>query len=167
MRIKDDPDSLHHIPEVVGWPELIEFLAVLNADDSPIESVGCEKSFFPAVGKGKLSVQLGSYIDVIFTNAGLNDMPENVLFLANVLLEAVKGCEKWWSEVSCVLQPMRIVPGAKAPWGMMIRVTGYGRSQEEARKLWGETIARLKKVASTLPRDFRWYEANQTADKWK
>src|SRR6202035_2581338 len=37
--------SICQIPEVEGWPELCQILRVINAFDSPIESVGCEKGY--------------------------------------------------------------------------------------------------------------------------
>lgn len=156
VRVKGDPEAVTRIPEVQGWPELRDFLLAFNAAQSPIESVGCEKGFFPSGIQGPTE-KLGSYIDVIFTELGLN-VPENLLFLASNLLPSVAGCEKWWSNRSNIemsLQPMRFLSGVVAPWGLMVRVTGYGYSQDEARKWWGETMGRLTKAVSKLPPDFR------------
>jgi hypothetical protein len=97
--------------------------------------------------------KLGSYIDVILTEVGLNAEPENLLLLASTLLPSVADCDKWWSNVEMCLQPMRFLSGAVAPWGLMVRVAGYGRSQDEARKCWGETIGRLTKAIIKLPSD--------------
>jgi hypothetical protein len=66
MRVKGDAIGARRIPEAMGWPELVQFLDSLNADASPIESVGCEKSFLPVMGQGDITVSLGAYIDVIF-----------------------------------------------------------------------------------------------------
>src|SRR6266849_6376394 len=38
LRLKGDPEAVSRIPEAVGWPELQEFLKVINAAESPIES---------------------------------------------------------------------------------------------------------------------------------
>lgn len=159
VRIKGEAEAVRRIPEAVGWPELGEFLAAVNAVESPIETVGCEKGFFPVEERGEPTVKLGSYVDVIFTDAALNDCPKNTLLLASHLLRAVEGCERWWSEVESNLQRFRGVVGAVAPWGLFLRVTGYGRNQEEARRLWGVTLGRLGSVVASLPRDFRWHES--------
>jgi hypothetical protein len=155
VRIKDATEPLGRVPETTGFPEFAAFLMIVNSPDSPIESVGCEKSFFPGDVEGGPPVKLGSYIDVMFTDALLNDSAENALQLADHLLQAIQGCERWWADVSTVLQRFRFVPGAVAPWGLMLRVSAYGRDEAEARKLWGVTLDRLGKAVQALPRDFR------------
>jgi len=40
----------------------------------------------------------------------------------------------------------------------MIHVTNHGRTEDEARKFWGETLLRLGKSVAELPRDFRFVE---------
>jgi hypothetical protein len=153
VRVKGDPEAVKRIPEVQGYPELQDFLLAVNVPQSPIESVGCEKGFFPSDVEG-LTVKLGSYIDVILSEPVLN-VPENLLLLASLLLPSVSGCEKWWSNVELSLQPMRFLGGVVAPWGLMVRVTGYGRSEDEARKWWGETMVRLTRAVGKLPPDLR------------
>jgi hypothetical protein len=132
MRIKGDAVGAQRIPEAMGWPELEQFLDSLNTDASPIESVGCEKAFFPVTSQGEITVSLGAYIDVIFSDAVLNERPENILLLASHLLPAVEGCEKWWGNVSMVLQPMRLIPGASAPWGLMLHISRAGDACAES-----------------------------------
>jgi hypothetical protein len=77
VRLKDNPGAVGGIPEAVEWPELQRFLEVINGPASPIESVGCEKGYFPGEGPDAPPVLLGSYIDVVFTTAALNDRAEN------------------------------------------------------------------------------------------
>ena len=156
VRIKDALELLGRIPETTGFPELAALLMIVNSPDSPIESIGCEKGFFPGDVEGGPPVKLGSYIDLMFTEAALNDSPENALQLASHLLQAVQGCERWWADVSAVMQRFRFVPGTAAPWGLMLRMSTYGRDEPEARKLWGVTLDRLGKAIQTLPRDFQW-----------
>lgn len=154
FRLKDNLDAVAQIKEVQGWPELQTFLEVVNACESPVESVGCEKSYFPGEAEGP-PVKLGSYIDVVFTDAVLNDRPENLLLLASHLVQSIKECEKWWADVSFVLQRNRGLVGAKTPWGLMLQIKNYGRSEDEARKLWGVTLSRLGTAMTGLPRDLR------------
>jgi hypothetical protein len=153
MRVKGNPEAVKRIPEVQGWPELQNFLLAVNALESPIESVGCEKGFFPSDIEGP-TVKLGSYVDLVLSNVALNG-PENLLLLASLLLPSVAGCENWWSNVEFSLQPMRLLGGVIGPWGLMVRATGYGRGEDEARKWWAETIGRLTKAVSNLPNDLK------------
>jgi hypothetical protein len=151
VRLKDAPELISRIPEAVDFPELARFLATVNSSGSPIESVGCEKAFFPGDIEGGPQVKLGSYIDVMFTEVALNDSGEDAIHLACHLLQAVQGCERWWADVSAVLQLFRCGP----TWGLMLRISAYGRDDAEARKLWGVTLDRLGRAVQTLPRDFR------------
>lgn len=158
VRIKGNTEALARIPEAAGWPELAAFLTAINAAESPIESVGCEKGFFPAAGKGVPPVMLGSYFNVLFTDAVLNDVPESALLLSSRLLQAVEGCESWWSDIEIALERYRFVAGTAVPWGLMLRVSGYGRDESEARKLWGVTLDHLAKAVGELPHDFGWHQ---------
>jgi hypothetical protein len=101
---------------------------------------------------------LCSYVDVVFTEPRLNDRAENLLLLASCLANAIEGCEKWWADVSFVLQRNKALVGASMPWGLMLQMKNYGRSEEEARKFWGVTLSQLGKAIALLPRDFRLVE---------
>ncbi len=165
-RVKGNPEAVRQIPETQGWPEFQEFLIAVNGAETPIESVGCEKGFFPAKGTGDAVVELGSYVDVLFTELALNERPENLLLLASLLLQAVKGCESWWGAVEIALQPFKGIYGATgAQWGLLLRVTNGGRNEDEARRFWGETLKRIGKAVSQLPSDFRFRETS-TENGW-
>jgi hypothetical protein len=151
--VKADPSAIRRIPEVNGWPELVDFLEKVNAESSPIESVGCENGFFPSDLQG-WNAKIGSYVGVIFTNPVLNDRPENLLRLATVLANSVEGCERWMASISLVLERNKALMGAQTPWGLMIRPQNYGRTLEEARRLWADSLARMGKAISALSRDY-------------
>jgi hypothetical protein len=161
LRIKgaDAASVSARLPEASDWPELIELLTSINATDSAFESVGCEKHFFPVPAdtpEGGPTVYLGSYVNVIFTDASLNDQPEHALLLASNIMEATDGCERWWSCVEIEFERMKFLAGTRAPWGLLVRVMGYGRNETEARKHWGVTIGLIERALSKLARDFRW-----------
>jgi hypothetical protein len=153
VRLKGNASAISQIPEAQKWPELGQFLEVINATASPVESVGCERRFFPAKDAGAATAKLGSYVDVIFTDAALNEHPEKLLLLAAHLMAALEGCDKWWASVEIGLQRFRHITGANSPWGLMLRVCNHGRSEDEARKFWGESLRRLGAAVSRLPRD--------------
>lgn len=153
-RVKGNPAAIAQIPETHEWPELRQILDFFNAPASPIETVGCEKGFFAVENRGDAKIQLGSYIDVIFTDVRLNEHPEKLLALAVHFATAVEGCQHWWAAVQFGLQRFRHIPGAQRPWGLMVRICNYGRSEEEARKFWGESIRRINVAAAKLPQTF-------------
>ena len=109
----------------MDWPELKEFLLAVNAAKSPIESIGCEKGYFPTDLPGlPAKARVGSYINLIFTNATLNDRPENALLLASHVLGAVKGCTQRWSDVEIGLERRAFPPiqrRALDGWGTRVR----------------------------------------------
>jgi hypothetical protein len=53
IRIKGDAQAALCIPEAVDAVELGKFLIAVNSLESPIETVGCEKAFFPVEGQGE------------------------------------------------------------------------------------------------------------------
>ena len=156
--LKGKTNVVDLVPEVEGWPELEQFLVSVNGLDSPLESAGCEKHYFPAEVNNQSVTMLGCYVDVIFTDAPLNDKPENLLLLASCLAGAVAGCEQWWGSVEISLNRFKHIAGANLPWGLMIRVCNHGRTEEEARQFWGETLRRLNNAIASLPRSFQWVE---------
>lgn len=80
LQLKGNVGAVSLIPEAQGWPELERFLEEVNADSSPIETVGCEKSFFSDGVAAAPPVYVGSYFDLVFTESALNDEPENSSF---------------------------------------------------------------------------------------
>ena len=156
MRLKGNIETVRQIPEAVNWPELQEFLIAANAAASPIESVGCERGYFPANIPGGPPLQLGSYINLMFTEAALNDAPENSLLLASRLVEATEGCTHWSSVIEIEMSRFKFVEGAANPWGLLVRVIGFGHTEEQARQCWGLTLDRITKAIMKLPQDFRW-----------
>jgi hypothetical protein len=153
---KGNPTAISQIPEVADCPELERLLQAANRDDSPIETVGCEKSFAPVTVNGEAVMSLGSYVNLIFTKTVLNDVAENHALLACTLANAVSNCGRWWSVVEFELEKFKGISGASAPWGLLVRANGYGRSQEDARKAWAESVARMTAAIAELPQNFRW-----------
>jgi hypothetical protein len=151
--LKGLPKAVDSVPEVQGWPEYRDLLLAINAKDSPIESVGCEKGYFQ-VSEGDATVKLGSYTDVIFSAQELNDDPRNLLCLATVLANALDGCEQWWSCAEFEIQQLRYLAACQRPWGLMIRVIGYGRSEAESRSTWAASLELLRACVAALPSQF-------------
>lgn len=142
-RVKGSGDAIALIPEVDGVPEYRDFLIALNSVDSPVESVGCEKGFFPVQDNPNIKFKLGSYTDIIFSDLESNTRPENLLHLASVFVKAMEGSNQWWSKIELGLQRLKHLYTVKEPWGLMIRIQGYGRSKEEAKSTWSVSLNKL------------------------
>ena len=127
MPTKGDPQAISKIPEVQGWPELEEFLKIVNAPASPLESVGCEKGFFDDTSRSPASVMLGAYVDVIFSEPSLATEPKPVLALVSQLVPAIEACSRWWAVVEFGVQLMHPA-NSYARWGLIIRPLNYGGS---------------------------------------
>lgn len=153
--VKGDESAIRCIPEAEDFPPMRELLIAINAPGSPIESVGCEKSFSNSE-LPNATTKFGTYTDVIFSEFPLNENPDNAAVLGCHLLTALEGCEKWWGDVSMVLQRFRHIPGVKLPWGLMLWINNHGRSEEEARDLWTRSAVRIARAIEALPADFRW-----------
>jgi hypothetical protein len=156
LPLKGNSAAISQIPEVVECPELEQLLRAANRDDSPIESVGCEKAYAPTTVNGQPAMSLGSYVNLIFTKAGLNDLAENHALLACTLANAVSHCDRWWSVVEIELERFKGIAGANTPWGLLLRVNGYGRNEEAARKSWAGSLARVTAAIAELPQDYSW-----------
>jgi hypothetical protein len=149
--VKGDREAVLAIPEVVAWPELAPLALAINDERSPVETVGCEAHFFPNAGDETDSCFFGSYVGLIFTDQGLNSDPKLLLAIASHLAAAMDGCEKWWCCVELGLERLKGLPGVTLPWGLQIKVTNRGRSEQEARKYWGHSLARVGDAVSSLP----------------
>ncbi|KWC91621.1 hypothetical protein WL56_05660 [Burkholderia cepacia] len=132
------------LPEVQGYPELAEFLRSINAASSTIESVGCEKWSREDVSEQQKFWTMSCYVDVIFSDLSANEEPQNLLRLATRLAASMEGCESWWASLELGLQRLRAMAGGECPWGLLIRVSANGRTEDEARRLWGHSLGQLQ-----------------------
>ncbi|WP_322104033.1 hypothetical protein [Paraburkholderia sp. J41] len=146
--VKGDREAIEAIPEIQGYPELADFLITINANDTSIESVGCEKLLEEAIHEQQTIVSVSCYIDVIFSDLPTNDDPRCHLELAARLAAAMEGCEQWWTSLELGLQRLRGLSGNLAPWGLLIRVTSAGRTVVEAREMWRHSLRSLERVVA-------------------
>ncbi len=151
VKLKNCTDAIQNLPEAQGWPEIIHFLTVSNTPDSPLETVGCEKCYFPVEDRDRVKVKLGSYFDFVFADPSFCESPEEYLRLATYFANTIEGCVRWWTQVEAGLHQLSHLRGLANPWGLMLRVVSHGRNDEQAQELWGETFKRLAKAIESLP----------------
>jgi hypothetical protein len=153
-QLKGDPSAISQIPEVLEWPEFEKFLQTINQADSPIESVGCEKGFFPVENQKHAKVQLGSWVGIIYSDYALNEEPKNLLKLANIIASSLKGSEEWWASIELGLERLKKLENCQFPWGLQVRIVNFGRDEDEARKYWAESLKRLNQTIANLALNF-------------
>ncbi len=149
-RVKGDNDAINSIPEVANFPEYQAFLRAINSTDSAIETVGCEKLFSPINNHPTIKVNIGSYTDIVFSDFELNSDPKNILYLASIFVEALNGSAAWWSKAEIGIQRLKVLYRCHKPWGLMLRVQGYGRTEEEARMTWGTSLNKLSEAVKKI-----------------
>lgn len=63
--LKGRPDLLSQVPEATEHPALHEFLAAVNAPESPFKTAKCDA--WPEDDSGSSTIWFASYVDVLFT----------------------------------------------------------------------------------------------------
>jgi len=66
---------------------------------------------------------MGSYVNLVFSDARQVEDIHPHLALAAQLAPALEGCEKWWMTVEIALQRMNAMQGMSRPFGLMVRAT--------------------------------------------
>jgi len=132
VRLKGNLDAVSAVPELANWPEYAELIRKVNADESPIESVGCALGFFD-VDDERVKHKVGSYLDVVFSEPQQAESFDANLMLAAKFAAALNEPERYWYGLELAIQRLRALPHAVAPLCLMIRLSAYGRTQDEAR----------------------------------
>lgn len=151
MSTKGNPEGILSIPEVQGFDNFAKFILKLNSIESPVESLGCEKLEREVdLDHPIIRRFIGTYTDIAFTDVAKSEIPEANIELAVHLVRACSGCAEWWSRVEIALQRLKHFHGAQNPWGIMVRITGYGGDIDQARKMWGVTADRLGNACASF-----------------
>jgi len=152
-RVKGDDDAIKSIPEIKDTPEYEDLLLAINSTNSPIESVGCEKGVFPVNDHATIKVNIGSYTDVIFSDYELNREPKNMLCLASLFIEALNGSAGWWSQAEVGIQKLKGLYSCHNSWCLLLRVNGFGRTEDEARMTWATSLKKLSAAIKKIEAD--------------
>jgi hypothetical protein len=153
IRLKGRLDLVSAIPELIDWPEYRQLVGDINLVESPIESVGCAIGMFPVSDQPAITCRVGSYLDLVFSDAAEAEDPIAHLDLAAQFMASVSGCERWWSSVEIGLQRLKHLPSTAAPLGLTMRLSAHGRTEAEARQCFAVTINRVRNaIPGTTPR---------------
>lgn len=151
VNLKASPEFINKVPELIRWPEYAAFIRTLNAPASPIESLGCDTGFLPPRdAPAHFTARIQSYTDMAFSDLKDAASPEHHLSLAVGILESCTGCYDRMGSVFVILQQLKHFHGIANPLCLMVVVENYGRSQEEARQLWSETLKEIGGYISSV-----------------
>jgi hypothetical protein len=150
VRLKGNLALVEAIPELTTWPEFAELVRKINEESCPLESVGCAVGFFEVTDHEAIKHRVGAYLDIVFSDFTAAQDPEAYLRVAAALMTGVADCEKWWSSVEIGLQRLRYLGGSKFPLGLMLRLSAHGRTKEEARWSFRQTVDRAGAVIQRL-----------------
>jgi hypothetical protein len=138
-RLKGNLHIVESIPELKGWADYAELITKINADNTPI-----------VTDHEQITHQVGSYVDIIFSDPMAAQNPATNLNFAAQLVVALDGCEKWWSSAEIGIQRLKHLSGASRPLGVMLRLVSSGRSKDEARKCFQATLLKVGAVIDRL-----------------
>lgn len=152
-RLKGNLQQITSIPELAAWEDYAELIKKINTDSTPIESVGCAIGYFPVTDDEVITTNVGSYVDIVFSNTIAAEDPASYLNFAAKIMAALSGCENWWSSAEIGIQRLRHLPGTSRPLGVMLKLSSSGRSEEEARKFFQATLLKVGTAIERLEHD--------------
>lgn len=141
--IKGDLNLLNEIPELNSNKVYFEFIKNINTTID-LETIGCEKSIFDNEDE-LVKYQHGSYTHIILSDYELNKNPINFYPTLKKIIDSVKDCHKSWANVEIEVERLKGLFDIDDPvYSILLRVIGYGRTEDEAIKLWENTIKTIK-----------------------
>lgn len=145
LNLKQNPELVLQVAEAVRYPQLSEFLTRINAPGFPLETAKCdvwaggelspEEEIFGA------SEKFGSYVDLIFSEEGSRISLEQHETLARELCRLLERAPEMAAAVEFVIRYCHYhVDGnddiSTTGFCVTAYVSGYGDSEDEARKRW-------------------------------
>ena len=142
--LKRHPEKIALIPELLDVPELLAFVKLLNSAASIFRSIGCEHSLGPS-GDTINRFKFTSYVGVAFDVLAWNNFDNFEILFKHFknFLESVEKpgppTEKMSVEFEIHFATFNEHGGFR---GNLLTVwnDGYGKTPEEARALWAESV---------------------------
>ena len=140
--LKRKPENLAHIDEATRWPELGEFLVVVNTPSSMLESAKCDAwsttELNPDEDIFDASWKFGSYVDLLFSDPMVHfsfEQHETFLKQLTALLKAVPEIP---AAAELFLRRCFFHEGESVREGYYLTfyVFGFGEDESHARKQW-------------------------------
>jgi hypothetical protein len=142
--LKRDPQRIDDIPELRDWPPLRKMVQTLNVPASFFRTVGCDTGILDVSGSPP-SKRVGCYFRIAFELLKWNLEKDNYLHLFDAIYQRC---------VSTQLLNRVVVAGGIKPthfnhhqvfgWTLMIDVSGYAPTEQEARESWTQGMALIE-----------------------
>lgn len=134
MDLRDHPELVASIPEAATSPGLRQLLYVLNQPESPLMSIGCERRLNPRNDpQDELRLYYHSYTDLTYRDPAKHATEGQMVQLANDFLHGVIGVAGAVFTFELGIQRMRAFFGSQAGFVLSLGLSGFGRTEEEAR----------------------------------
>lgn len=153
FNLKLDPASLNRIPEATDFPELREFLAQLNASESPVESAKCDTwrttELQPEEEIFGVPSKFASYADLLFSDTNArNSFSHHERFLQSLAV-LLKSAPESPAAAEFILRRCYSHREGQLDEGFYFTayVFGYGSDESQARQHWA---AALRTVSHAL-----------------
>jgi hypothetical protein len=154
--VKLHPELLSQIEEADRFPELKEFLRIVNSPRSLVETAKCDAwvstEFSPEEEIFDASQKVASYVDLVFSSADAfqdrQSLTAHQEFCANLVRLLRRAPETPSAVEICVRRCYFGAPaGVRDGFYCTLYVTGYGADEASARQNWG---VGLKLTASAI-----------------
>ena len=150
--VKRHPDLLKSLEEATAFPELADFLRIVNSARSPIESAKCdvwstseltsEETFYDA------SWKLASYVDMVFSSQSTRrSFSTHEEFVKKLVALLRRAPEILSAAEACVRRCYYGPEGGVEGFYCTLYISGYGEDESDARRNWGVA---LKLVANAI-----------------
>lgn len=163
VNLKESPDSIHLLPELLREPELREQVVRLNRQDAAVETVGCECWIAPTeLGSGQDGYRKGSYIATIFSNPMLGTDAQHwfwVFFQVSKALEEEGNDHPEHSmppvlRIEFILKPFENHAQSNSGFQCEIWVEGAWSTEVEAHRVWTAWLRTAVDTFDRITREF-------------
>jgi hypothetical protein len=141
VNLRQQPEAIEDLPELKGCAPLRDFVTALNAEDSPFETLGCEKWMEPWSHEQfpGFVTRHGSYVDIALADKSQCSTPD----VYHDLIHAFRA----YAQEHPVYDVMHVyfalrptVSADQAWWTLEFWNYGIGRNGADAERWWEEGI---------------------------
>ncbi len=145
--LRERPEDIEKIEEVLTFPDLRDFLVTVNAGPSNLQSAKCDAWFSEELNEEEAifgaKSKFCSYVDVVFhQRAPQTSFPLHEAF-AGRLVDLLKRAPELPAALEIIIRRAHFEgPGAEVREGyyFTVYVTGYGDDEQDSRQAWGIAV---------------------------
>jgi len=143
--LRDHPEKAASIPEAAGQPGVIAFLEKVNAEGSPLMSLGCDSAVSPVTGnENGATHSVSGYVDIAFRDPRLGS-EDNVAAVAQKLMAMHGPKLRGWATYALGVMPTLGLFGVPCHF-LTVHINALGPSEAEAWENFNDHFGRLADV---------------------